>query len=642
MLAKTFLHSHNVWLALIFGLFSTQLLAQDGVLPETVLGYQPTQKDVVIETPKPEEVKQCKLKVEQHGNGSGWALYGPQGQLLRRFIDTDGNQRVDEFKYYQYGLEVYRDLDTNGDDKIDQSRWLNTQGTRWGIDSDQDGKIDSWKMISAEEATREAILAMANRDPHRLQAVFISEADVKALGLTQQIGDRFLANRAEITAQMQKILGSTKVLTPKTQWARFDSSMLMPNLIPADAGKASNDLLVYENVMAIVMNDEESGFVQIGEMIKIGDAWKLTQVPKPIEGNQFEVAEGGLLLQPAIAGMPAGSTEGLTPEMKELLDQLQELDSKSPTAESTREEMVRFNVARAQLLDKIGEQATSPEDKKLWLRQRLEMIATATQMDAFPNGLQVLQQSIQKLRSQDAAKDLIAFAVFQEMVLKYNTSLQTAQAEDRAEVQSAWLKSLEEFVKEFPEAPESADALLQLAITSELNGNAKEARVWYTNLVTDYSSSQAAKRGEGALRRLGLEGQPITLAGATLGSGRPLSLASYRGKVTAIIFWATWCKPCTEDLPQIQELHRTYQRDGFEVVGVNLDSQGADIDGYLKNNRVAWPHIYEEGGLESRPALEYGIYSLPTMFLVDKTGKVVSNSASVDDLKKLVPQLVKQ
>ena len=138
-----------------------------------------------------------------------------------------------------------------------------------------------------------------------------------------------------------------------------------------------------------------------------------------------------------------------------------------------------------------------------------------------------------------------------------------------------------------------------------------------------------------------MKGKPIALAGNTLAGGRPLNLASYRGKVTAVIFWATWCKPCTEDLPQIQELYKTYQRKGFEVVGVNLDSPGADIDGYIKNYGVVWPNIHEEGGLESRPALEYGIISLPTMFLVDKTGKVVSNGSSVEDLKKLVPELLK-
>jgi hypothetical protein len=57
---------------------------------------------------------------------------------------------------------------------------------------------------------------------------------------------------------------------------------------------------------------------------------------------------------------------------------------------------------------------------------------------------------------------------------------------------------------------------------------------------------------------------------------------------------------------------------------------------------VAWPHIHEEGALESRPAIEFGVISLPTMFLVDRNGIVVNSSASVDDLKKSVPELLKK
>ncbi|MBT5017430.1 redoxin domain-containing protein [Planctomicrobium sp.] len=638
MFASNFIRA-NVYL-LTFSVCMTSTSFAQEVGPETVLGYRPSHP-VEIETPTGADIKKCELKVEQEGKGSGWALYGPQGQLLRRFMDTDADGKVDQFKYFQYGLEVYRDLDTDGDNKVDQSRWFNTQGTRWGVDSDQDGTIESWKIISAEEASREAIIALVTKNPQRLNAIFINKDDIASLGIASGIATKFLANGRDLAQQMQSVLSTSKLITPQAKWVRFDSSMLMPNLIPADSGKAKDDLLVYENVMAIVSSGEENGFVQIGEMVRVGNTWKLTQFPKPMEGAKFELGEGGLLLQPTIAGLSPGTTEGLSPEMREMLDRLRELDEKSPNEQSSREEITQFNVARARLLENISELSESPEDKLLWFRQRLEMIAAATQMETFPNGLAELQRIVKSLRDAKADEELLAFAAFQEMLVRYNISLQTAEAEDRADVQGAWLSSLEEYVKEFPKAPESADALLQLAITNEFNGDLKEATVWYTKLVNDYQGSDAAKRGQGALRRLSLKGKPIALAGNTLAGGRPLNLASYRGKVTAVIFWATWCKPCTEDLPQIQELYKTYQRKGFEVVGVNLDSPGADIDGYIKNYGVVWPNIHEEGGLESRPALEYGIISLPTMFLVDKTGKVVSNGSSVEDLKKLVPELLK-
>src|SRR5262249_22298861 len=152
----------------VMGFVAAPAVARAEVKIEDVLAYRPTQKDVEVDTPTAAEIPKCKLEVERQGSGSGWVLYGPQGQILRRFLDTNGDRGVDEFRYFKNGIEVYRDLDTNGNNKIDQSRWLNTAGSRWGIDKNEDERIDSWQILSAEEASREATLALVNRDERRL------------------------------------------------------------------------------------------------------------------------------------------------------------------------------------------------------------------------------------------------------------------------------------------------------------------------------------------------------------------------------------------------------------------------------------------------------------------------------------------
>lgn len=629
-------------LALVVCLVWGGVLASNGqaqVKVETVLSYKPVQQDVEYDQPAPNEVDQCKLEVERQGKGSGWILYGPQGQVLRRFLDTNGDRQVDEYRYFHQGIEVYRDIDTNRDNDVDQFRWLNTAGTRWGIDRTGNGQIDTWKMISAEEASREAILALATDDETRLAAVLIDPADVKSLKLAENVGSQLLQKVSDAGAKMREA-ASSDVIKRTTQWIRFDSSMLMPNLVPSDPSKGEEDLLIYGNVMAIVETDGETGFVQIGEMVRVGETWKLTQIPRPLDGNQLEVADGGILLQPPLAGA-ATPSEGLSPRMRELIDELRGLDESAPGAEGSREAMTRYNVARAQALGKLADEAGSAEERSEWLRQRLEGIAAATQMETFPNGLEELKRAERQLRQSGTSRQLLAFAVFQRLLVEYNLELQRADAEDRAKVQEDWLESLKSYVEEFPEVPESADAMLQLAITQEFNGNVSEARTWYGKLVGDYGDTQAAVRARGAMRRLGLKGNRLELSGKSLAGGT-IDVASYRGKVLAVVFWATWCKPCTEDLPQIQELYRKHQQDGFEVLGVNLDSPGAPIQQYIQNFKVAWPHLHEEGGLESRPAVDYGVISLPTMFLVDRTGTVVNASATIDDLKQGVPELLRR
>jgi len=622
-------------LALFLGL-CLSCMAQ--VKVENVLAYRPAQPGVDIETPTAAEIPNCKLEVERNEGGSGWVLYGPQGQIYRRFMDTNGDRGVDEFRYYKNGLEVYRDLDTNANNEIDQSRWFNTAGSRWGIDSDEDRSIDSWKIISAEEASREAILALIEKNEKRFVAVLLNAEDMQTVGIQGDAATKLAARIKDARKTFQSVLQSTKIVTPQTHWVRFDCSMLMPSLIPAETGKTRADLLVYENVMAIVDNAGTNGFVQIGEMVRVGDAWKVTQVPHPLEGERFELS-GGILLQPGLSG--AGTVaQNMSSKMKELIDQLGALDNKAPTAQSTMEEITQYNVARAKILAQLAQEVTTDQERLNWQRTRLEGIAAATQMKTFPNGLEEIKKAEEELRASKADPALLAFAVFQRMLVDYNLQLENATTTDRGKIQESWLKSLETFVNEYPQAEESADAMLQLAITYEFNGNVTEANTWYQKLVAAYPDAPAAARGKGALHRLELKGKPLVLKGKGLAGGE-IETGKYRGKVLAVIFWATWCTPCTEDLPQIQQLYQTYQKEGFEIIGVNLDGPGGPIQQYLQNYKVAWPQIHEEGALESRPAIEFGVISLPTMFLVDRKGIVASSSATVEEMKKLVPELLK-
>ena len=103
-----------------------------------------------------------------------------------------------------------------------------------------------------------------------------------------------------------------------------------------------------------------------------------------------------------------------------------------------------------------------------------------------------------------------------------------------------------------------------------------DARRWYGQLVKDHADTNAGGRARGALRRLDLTGNPLQLAGKTL-QGRPLDISAYKGKVTLVVFWATWAQPYTEDLPGLVALHKKYQRSGFEILGVNLDANPAGI-----------------------------------------------------------------
>ena len=87
--------------------------------------------------PPPVEHGPAPIAMEKEGGVNAWVVRGPAGEVLRAFADTNGNRVVDRWSYYKDGIEIYRDLDSDHDTKVDQSRWLSAAGSRWGVALDR-------------------------------------------------------------------------------------------------------------------------------------------------------------------------------------------------------------------------------------------------------------------------------------------------------------------------------------------------------------------------------------------------------------------------------------------------------------------------------------------------------------------------
>ena len=108
-----------------------------------------------------------------------------------------------------------------------------------------------------------------------------------------------------------------------------------------------------------------------------------------------------------------------------------------------------------------------------------------------------------------------------------------------------------------------------------------------------------------------------------------------------IHYWATWCEPCKRDLQTLKALQAKFGKAGFTLVGVSLDTDVSTLDQYVRAQQVSWPQLHEPGGLDSRLANELGILTLPTMILVDKTGRVVRRNIHVSELEEELQKLTK-
>src|SRR5262245_9159416 len=144
-----------------------------------MLNFKPRHEGVAYSKPTEQEQQSCKVELVTGARqgSSGWVLRDPNGKPLRRFFDSNGDKHIDVISYYQDGVEVYREIDSNFNEHFDQYRWLNSNGMKWGIDQNEDGKIDAWKIISADEVSQEILQALIHKDFERLQALFLTEAE---------------------------------------------------------------------------------------------------------------------------------------------------------------------------------------------------------------------------------------------------------------------------------------------------------------------------------------------------------------------------------------------------------------------------------------------------------------------------------
>jgi peroxiredoxin len=104
--------------------------------------------------------------------------------------------------------------------------------------------------------------------------------------------------------------------------------------------------------------------------------------------------------------------------------------------------------------------------------------------------------------------------------------------------------------------------------------------------------------------------------------GNVRRLASFRGQVVLLNFWATWCPPCRTELPLMEALYQAYKDHGFEVLAVSSDGQGAEVvQPFVSQHHLSFTTLLDATG---QVTLLYGVTSLPTSYLLDREGRLVT------------------
>ena len=203
-----------------------------------------------------------------------------------------------------------------------------------------------------------------------------------------------------------------------------------------------------------------------------------------------------------------------------------------------------------------------------------------------------------------------------------------------------WEKDANDFLKanpDFPDAPVIAE--MNVEVVEEFAPDRLDALLTSLAASKNPAVAELAREKQAEVKlKTEMKAKPLELKFTAL-DGREVDMEKLRGKVVLVDFWATWCGPCMAELPNVLKAYGDLKEKGFEIVGISLDEDKAELEKTIKRRKIAWPQFFDGTGWDNKIAKRFGVTAIPSMWLVNKKGLVVDMNVR-GDLKEKVEKLL--
>lgn len=265
------------------------------------------------------------------------------------------------------------------------------------------------------------------------------------------------------------------------------------------------------------------------------------------------------------------------------------------------------------------------------LAQAMDAIAKRSEDDV---ATQLAKETAEAFRDSDEPQlALGAWQLYARMIPEmrdFETLLQSDTKEDQEPANAR--KLADALMAKIP-SPWTSFFLVKVATQVEYSGRifvAKElfqvAETQVGNLKHEKAKEELESNLKKFLSRLGTLNKPMNMSELVDLDGKPLDLARYKGKVVLVDFWATWCGPCLQEIPNIEEVYEAQNKNGFEVIGVNLDEDRSELTSFLGSKKLLWTTYVSSKpdavGFQTPLVSEIGISAIPFIALIGKDGNV--------------------
>jgi peroxiredoxin len=211
-------------------------------------------------------------------------------------------------------------------------------------------------------------------------------------------------------------------------------------------------------------------------------------------------------------------------------------------------------------------------------------------------------------------------------------------SEKDAKSVAAVQKISEDFVKEHPSSYVDPIAIIRIMQTSDDVTVADNLFKLMSNAVKETNLAKYVDQ-QLAIAKINPIGSQIADFSETDTAGNKVKISSFRGKYVLIDFWASWCRPCRMENPNVVAAYNRYHQKNFTVLGVSLDQAKAAWINAINMDGLTWTHISDLKGWNNEVAAQFKITSIPQNILIDPKGVIIAKNLRGEDLNKKLQEL---